>query len=347
MKLLININQTGSLAAGHEAPNSTEMVDYPLANVPNDFRPIIARCYDPATGALRTSVNLKDAAAALGIPYEEVYTSCVPMFQMTHPLTPETIGAAIANWVDGIKAKIQASNERAELNRIERKNRTLDVLAKRQTNTSREYTHGGWNRIAPYWPYDADASVINSLEAQAWVAELAALNAEAEAAAIEREETSKRANEADRQAKLAYNAEFVAKHATPDQQERFAAGVLPSAELLRVIEDYAFEPMTGTPEYKPITDDEIRAQCDQDQCEGGDCECGTCDRDEPVSKYSAEIWAELKRLRAMLPGSTISVVRHQGTTKAQAWEDGITRYAAVVQVQAGPYHFKREYALNS
>ena len=52
MKLLVPINQRGSIAAGTEAPHSTEVYDFPVEQIPAEIRPLIAEQYDPVTGTL-------------------------------------------------------------------------------------------------------------------------------------------------------------------------------------------------------------------------------------------------------------------------------------------------------
>ncbi|HTA46376.1 MAG TPA: hypothetical protein VK789_28230 [Bryobacteraceae bacterium] len=52
MKLLINIDQRASLAAGYEAPTSTAIVDIPIKAFPDTMRAAIASNYDPRTKRL-------------------------------------------------------------------------------------------------------------------------------------------------------------------------------------------------------------------------------------------------------------------------------------------------------
>src|SRR5262245_48681409 len=57
MKLLIPIDQKGTIAAGLEAPNSWEPFHLPVKAIPAAIRPFIADRYNPATSKLAEPVT--------------------------------------------------------------------------------------------------------------------------------------------------------------------------------------------------------------------------------------------------------------------------------------------------
>lgn len=46
MTILIPINQSASIANGHESPHSTELFDIPVTTLPETMRRVIAQGYD-------------------------------------------------------------------------------------------------------------------------------------------------------------------------------------------------------------------------------------------------------------------------------------------------------------
>lgn len=47
LKILLPINQSASIANGHEAPHSTELLEVPIEQLPETLRLVLARDYDP------------------------------------------------------------------------------------------------------------------------------------------------------------------------------------------------------------------------------------------------------------------------------------------------------------
>jgi len=64
MKLTLTVNQTASLIAGLDAPNSTLVIDVPAADIPADVRALIMPQYDIASGQFRGVPANEDRAAA-------------------------------------------------------------------------------------------------------------------------------------------------------------------------------------------------------------------------------------------------------------------------------------------
>jgi len=351
MKLYININQQASIAAGHDAPNSSEIVEIPAASIPEAIRPLVAACYDPATGKLARAIGTA-AADAMGM--ECVDIGCpVPLSEnpsLTQPITDERVVGALIAWADQTRATLANAHAQWSRRRADWTAETLAILTERRTVTAHvgaTNDHVAYQEIRANWPYaNRDATVIASPEAQAWLAEIATTNAAALAAA-----TAKRAADiAAADAKRAWTTQYLQKHAPADMLERHEAGVLPSAELLDLIESHAFE-LLGLAPYAPITDDEIRAACDQHP--SYDCECDTMRRDgAEIGTYSADLWERAKAFRAALAAAalaagstTCKIYFEQGRTRHQAWEDGISRPYAEVTVIYGPYTFSRRFAV--
>lgn len=62
MKLLLNIDQTASLIAGLDAPNSTLLLDISPASIPADIRPVVLPCYDIASGKMEYKTSNENAS---------------------------------------------------------------------------------------------------------------------------------------------------------------------------------------------------------------------------------------------------------------------------------------------
>ena len=57
MKLLVNIDQKGSIRAGYDAPNSTEMTEIQVSQIPEDLRSWFSDSYDIKTGEVKVSAR--------------------------------------------------------------------------------------------------------------------------------------------------------------------------------------------------------------------------------------------------------------------------------------------------
>jgi len=68
MKITLTVDQTASLIAGLDAPNSTMVLDIPAADIPGDDRALIMPQYDIASGQFRGNPDDTDGRRAAGWP---------------------------------------------------------------------------------------------------------------------------------------------------------------------------------------------------------------------------------------------------------------------------------------
>ncbi len=221
MKLVIPINQKASIAAGYDAPNSTEVFELPAQSIPEDIRATVAGSYNPATGQLDHFVAGRFFDFPLAV----------------HPITPDRALGWLRGYCEARAAEETAyAARRAEEIRI-RREETEAVLRERRTRLRFEVDRVGGERVEyravdPDWPYQSDSSITGSAEARAWKAELDAANAAAREAAIDAVLDA-------RDRKAQYVADWVWEHGTESQKTRFTEGLLPRDEILAHIEDAA------------------------------------------------------------------------------------------------------------
>lgn len=134
MKVLVNIDQRGALAAGIDAPHSTQTIELDPALIPEDVRGIFSEQYDFKTGdvSIRTYNWAGDAEFRFGV-------SLIP------PITPERF---IAAWTIGARQLLESravlAQRKAEKESAER---ALDAEARRQFIAGEI---GGRDELAPF-----------------------------------------------------------------------------------------------------------------------------------------------------------------------------------------------------
>lgn len=107
MKLYIEVDQRGSIAAEYVAPNSSEIIDLPVSEIPEDTRGIVGENYDPANSRFRLSIN----GRYIGL-------------RMSHPLTTERV-------VESIQSTIERGAEYLRNREVERAAETAREQAKK------------------------------------------------------------------------------------------------------------------------------------------------------------------------------------------------------------------------
>jgi len=138
---------------------------------------------------------------------------------------------------------------------------------------------------------------------------------------------------------------FIKKHGTPEQLERFEAGVLPLHELNEMAEEVFFKSF-DFPLYENIDDCDVTAECD--------AECYSSIKFESISCSSkasldASQWATLKAIRAITvpeaQKTEIEIRRHRGY--CEECDAEVFAYGVRVTVRWNTHIFQREFALNS
>ena len=139
--------------------------------------------------------------------------------------------------------------------------------------------------------------------------------------------------------------EWLGKHGTPDQVERFDANLLPEEELKKVMGDWAFSELQDFPLYEFITEDEVKMYIEERYDE-----CKVQFRSIDPTELTVEQWAKLKALRAavelQIPEVTIEPKLHQGTLDSTEVPWGVVeRMSARAVATVEDIEVHREYAL--
>lgn len=93
MKLLVNIDQKASVAAGYDAPHSTEVIDIPAANMPEDLRAEIAKVWDPSNGQVNAD------------KFGYTRYSDIPSLVIGHPITEDRVINQLRVMIDARMAR--------------------------------------------------------------------------------------------------------------------------------------------------------------------------------------------------------------------------------------------------
>jgi hypothetical protein len=122
-----------------------------------------------------------------------------------------------------------------------------------------------------------------------------------------RNEAAAAAKAAREEAARVWTATWLREHGTPDQQERFADGVLPAAELRQMLTDYFMgELVARFPRFVRMEPHEVCKECLWEPSLYGFST-------EPATELTAAQWARRNEIRAALPeGATAEVLVHVG-----------------------------------
>ena len=205
----------------------------------------------------------------------------------------------------------------------------------------------GFNRIAFYWLDPVFSSALRDPrlagplalrekyqreeEAREMAATIAAsAQREAEQAAQAAEE------EATAEARRQQREEWVAQQGTPNQQARYAAGLLSVEEIEGEMADGLFRPLAASYGlYQPMGASGI-CTCEYD------APCHADFSSEAADSATAREWEVMEAIRAALPGAETQLRKHTG--ESVRCEQTRTRMGVRVTVVVGAYRFSREYA---
>lgn len=145
-----------------------------------------------------------------------------------------------------------------------------------------------------------------------------------ELASREREAENRRANEerdaqareqrtAEQQARFAERRSLLERWGTPEQIERLLAGVLPEGEFRVVV---AANALPRLPEWEEITEDEVRAECEENDCEVSVEEVRR--RSDQPGEMSAEQWRSYRSLSLAVETAVQSVPGLEA--EVEVWE---------------------------
>lgn len=141
-------------------------------------------------------------------------------------------------------------------------------------------------------------------------------------------------------------SEWVAAHGTPEHQMRHAAGVLPMAEVVDLMTEETFQPLSRWPVY-PL-DGAERLQVHLRQFPQYARAVVTL-HDLAITVSDAHTaaedqWALVQALQQALPGATVTLRAHRLAWKRDPQAPAITVFGARVKYKYGPFTLCREYA---
>lgn len=169
-------------------------------------------------------------------------------------------------------------------------------------------------------------------------------------AEIERREQSakdaaERAAKAAEDEKRAFVRTFLAEHGTPDQVERFDAGLLPEKEYLDAMAEQVFAPFKDFPLYQKMMRAEVYEALSAEQGElvdAGDLKAQF--RAADATEATAAEWQTLKQIQAAMPDAECKLRLHEASFDHEDIPWGvISRKGIQVKAKLGPFSFVREY----
>lgn len=149
--------------------------------------------------------------------------------------------------------------------------------------------------------------------------------------------------------KKRFVADWIAKHGTPDQQARQAAGVLPMAEAIEAIADQAFAPAAGHPRY--VRDGAARLQERlRENPNYSDIAVAPSDviAETTVPKTAtASQWAAVEKLRATFPEGVVTLMAQFLRSRQALSAAGISEVFVAVSLKLGPFVLRREFGASA
>ena len=146
--------------------------------------------------------------------------------------------------------------------------------------------------------------------------------------------------------KKRFSAEWIAKHGTPEQQARQAAGVLPMDEAIDAISEHAFEAVANHPRY--VADGVVRLQALVRRLPGYENVVVTATdvsvTGDSVQEMTAAQWALVIQFQALLPGASIALRRHVVEWKKDRAVRVGPIFGVLVTKRVGPFTVRREFA---
>lgn len=128
---------------------------------------------------------------------------------------------------------------------------------------------------------------------------------------------------------------WVATMGTDNQRGRMSENLLPDDEIIDGIRDAAFLPLADFPRYQKLTSSDIPCTCEY---ESPDASYET----KNAESATAGEFDLLQKMRALMPGATVSLREHVGT--CDRCEEEVARRSIRVVVTVGELTLSREYA---
>lgn len=161
-------------------------------------------------------------------------------------------------------------------------------------------------------------------------------------------------NMQERSRRLALHAEktraveaWVTERGTADQRERYAAGLLPAAEVLKAMADEAFTTLRDWPQYvrngPALMQAHLRRYPQFERAVVTELDLAVADGD--AVNATSNQWARVQEARALLPDATVTLRAHRLTWRRHAEAPSLTLYGLLVVRSVGPIVLRREFAV--
>jgi len=141
--------------------------------------------------------------------------------------------------------------------------------------------------------------------------------------------------------------EWVAQNGTPDQRERWDAGMLPAAEVCEAMADEAFAALQDWPRYvrngPNVMQAHVRRYPQFEDAVVTELNLAVTDSDAVTA--TAEQWARAQQARSLLPAATVTLRSHRLTWRGHPEVPSLTLSGLLVVQAVGPLVLRREYAV--
>jgi hypothetical protein len=301
----------------------------------------------------RTTIN-SEGKVSLNLNADEAWIMVENGVEVNVAFLRTTLAADIATLISDLDAAIAAAMERKlaerqqKLDEVRRK--TLEVLNNRTEKPSRYLIMGLGDASgnSSYinvpvcdWPSSADDAIKGSPEAQAWEADVerraAVLIAEGKARVAEYQLAHELAQAREAREKDDFIRAYVTEH-MPADLARFDDGLLCQDELHNHMRDHVFAPLGDFPRYEKITKQEVLSALDIDsddkvvwQTETPEC-------------VSSDIYARKQQIEKVLPGCSVELKEHSGSTDRNDTWWVCHRIGLLVSMFFGPFKLSREFS---
>jgi hypothetical protein len=145
--------------------------------------------------------------------------------------------------------------------------------------------------------------------------------------------------------KKQFVADWIAKHGTPEQQARQAAGVLPMAEAIEAIADQAFAPASDHPRY--VRNGAVRLQeLLRANSEYSGIVVAPSDviaETTMLKTATSAQWATVEKLRTTFPEGTVTLMAQRLRCRTARAAAELLKPFVVVALAVGPVVVRREY----
>jgi hypothetical protein len=147
--------------------------------------------------------------------------------------------------------------------------------------------------------------------------------------------------------KKRFIADWVAANGTSDQKARQLAGLLPMPEVIEAIADAALVLLGQWPRYVRNGVEVLQAHV-RNAPQYGDVVIAPGDLvvvDRDATEATAEQWARIQEMRAVLRDATVTLRTHRLSWKADPKAPSLIVYGLLVTRAVGPFVVRREFSL--